>query len=277
MTIITKKINGHGPYAYRVTYSGGRHHWEYLGPVDGDELPDDQAELDDEQFADAVGNGDAERIETHAVEFGDRATANETRDSLPDGVLAPADDRRSKTIKLHDEEASRAIKTRVEGRAADSRERETFQHGQEALTRAEKRDLDFSETNVFHARTAKAILQGEGVDDWLAYYDPTLRPSEHVDVDAFWIFAGIVAKRRPQSTPGRRDVHSLESGSNVEATLSLAVAASDEPPFVHRIGVETESVGGLNLPLLIVHLVAPGFDTVDSLDLDGELVVTFER
>ena len=97
-------------------------------------------------------------------------------------MLAPTDDRRSKTIKLNDEEASRAIKTRVNGLAADSRERETYQHGQEALTRAEKRNLDFSETNVFHARTAKAILQGEGVDDWLAYYDQTLTLSEHVEV-----------------------------------------------------------------------------------------------
>ncbi|MDS0277363.1 hypothetical protein NDI85_06125 [Halomicroarcula sp. S1AR25-4] len=33
-TIIHEKIEGHGPYAYRVTYSDGQHHWEYLGKVD---------------------------------------------------------------------------------------------------------------------------------------------------------------------------------------------------------------------------------------------------
>ncbi|WP_049923896.1 hypothetical protein [Halopiger djelfimassiliensis] len=32
-SIQTKRINGAGPYAYRVTYDGGEHHWEYLGPA----------------------------------------------------------------------------------------------------------------------------------------------------------------------------------------------------------------------------------------------------
>lgn len=48
-TIIHKKIEGHGPYAYRVTYSDGQHHWEYLGKVD--DSSDDEQDLtnDDEE------------------------------------------------------------------------------------------------------------------------------------------------------------------------------------------------------------------------------------
>lgn len=31
MAIVTKTVNGYGPYEYRVTYENGKHHWEYLG------------------------------------------------------------------------------------------------------------------------------------------------------------------------------------------------------------------------------------------------------
>lgn len=46
-------VNGYGPYAYRVTYEDGEHHWEYLGPVDGgdagsDDGQDDTSKSEDE-------------------------------------------------------------------------------------------------------------------------------------------------------------------------------------------------------------------------------------
>lgn len=31
MAIVTKTVNGYGPYEYRVTYENGKHHWEYIG------------------------------------------------------------------------------------------------------------------------------------------------------------------------------------------------------------------------------------------------------
>jgi hypothetical protein len=33
MAIITKTIDGYGPYKYRVIYEDGEHHWEYIGPA----------------------------------------------------------------------------------------------------------------------------------------------------------------------------------------------------------------------------------------------------
>lgn len=52
MAIITKTINGYGPYRYRVTYEDGEHHWEYLGPTgDSDGASDDGQDVtnDDQQ------------------------------------------------------------------------------------------------------------------------------------------------------------------------------------------------------------------------------------
>jgi hypothetical protein len=179
-SIVTKKIGGYGPYAYRVTYTGDGHHWEYLGPAGSV----DPAKLTDEETADlrAEGFALARYRETSGTEFGDIATANALRDELPDSVLAPTDDRREVTVELLEGELDADEQAYIEGRAADSKRRETYQHGQADLTDAERRDIDFSRTNVPHARTAKAILQGEGVDDWRAYYDPELEPSEHVGV-----------------------------------------------------------------------------------------------
>jgi len=48
VAIVTKKINGYGPYKYRVTYSNGEHHWEYLGPVDGGGSSDGQDVTNDD-------------------------------------------------------------------------------------------------------------------------------------------------------------------------------------------------------------------------------------
>ncbi|WP_143095812.1 hypothetical protein [Natronobacterium haloterrestre] len=55
-SIQTKTINGAGPYAYRVTYEGGSHHWEYLGKAGEVDI----GNIDDEPAADPepvdVGN-----------------------------------------------------------------------------------------------------------------------------------------------------------------------------------------------------------------------------
>lgn len=176
MTIIKRTINGSGPYAYRVTYSEGRHHWEYLGPVgqvDPDDLTNEEtAQLREEGFALARFR------ETGSHEFADRDVANSIRDDLDDDQLAPTDDRRSATIELA-EDARRSIETMVAGKAADSRA-SAGGSGQTPLTDGERNRIDFTKTSVFHARAAKATLQDEGIDDWTAVYDHRLEPEEHV-------------------------------------------------------------------------------------------------
>ncbi|AXR81708.1 hypothetical protein [Natrarchaeobaculum sulfurireducens] len=177
-TIITRYINGSGPYAYRVTYSDGSHHWEYLGPtgtVDPEDLTDDEvAQLREEGF------GLARFRDTSRHEFADRDVANAIRDQIGEDELAPSDDRRSAVIVLA-EDASLSTETLVSGKAADSRAGASGS-GQTPLTDAERNRLDFSRTNVMHARSAKAALQAEGIDDWLSIYDYRLEPEEHVSL-----------------------------------------------------------------------------------------------
>lgn len=54
--------------------------------------------------------------------------------------------------------------------------------GQIPLTEGERSRLDFTRTNVFHARSCKAIADEMEVSDWLSYYDHTLTVDEHYDV-----------------------------------------------------------------------------------------------
>ncbi|AXR77692.1 hypothetical protein [Natrarchaeobaculum sulfurireducens] len=177
-TIITRYINGSGPYAYRVTYGDGQHHWEYLGPtgtVDPEDLANDEvAQLREEGF------GLARFRDTSRHEFADRDVANAIRDQIGEDELAPSDDRRSAVIVLA-EDASLSTETLVSGKAADSRASASGS-GQTPLTDAERNRLDFSRTNVMHARSAKAALQAEGIDDWLSIYDYRLEPEEHVSL-----------------------------------------------------------------------------------------------
>jgi hypothetical protein len=53
--------------------------------------------------------------------------------------------------------------------------------GQVGLTDHERDEIDFSKdrASVPHARAVKAIARDKGVDDWLAYYDPTITVEEH--------------------------------------------------------------------------------------------------
>jgi hypothetical protein len=54
--------------------------------------------------------------------------------------------------------------------------------GQIPLTAGERSRLDFTRTNVFHARSAKAIAAELEVSDWQAHYDHQLTVDEHFDV-----------------------------------------------------------------------------------------------
>lgn len=116
------------------------------------------------------------------VTFGDRDTARTIRQNPKfQAFLADEDDARESTVKLKENVPERALQD-ITGEAADSMRHKASQHGQAELTEAEKKKIDFSRTNVMHARSAKAIARGKGVDDWTSYYDETLEVDEHRSV-----------------------------------------------------------------------------------------------
>ena len=172
MTIITKTVDGYGPYAYRAEYEDpDTTDWTYLGPVgavDPAALTNDEInDLRDETMLSMFRD-------TTNAEFASRIVANEVRDKLVDrygpDVLDPIDDRRTTVVRV-DEDAPRAASRLAEQEARDDRERaETV--GQADLTDAEKDRLDFSERPIFHARASKAVIQEAGIDDWTSIYDP---------------------------------------------------------------------------------------------------------
>lgn len=181
-TVITRKVDGYGPYAYAVEYRDGDHHWRYLGradEIDVDELDADQLSLD--ELAQLVNDGDGDDpgpVETMDVEFHTRDAANALRDRIDDEWLAEDDDRRSKTVEIRDD-APLSVQNIATGAAADSKAHLADQGGQVPLTDAEKREIDFTRTNVMHARSVKGRMQNAGVDDWLAFYDPSIGVEEH--------------------------------------------------------------------------------------------------
>lgn len=190
-TIQTHRVEGYGPYAYRV--HGADHpeagdneqYWEYLGPagrVDPDALDDDEvAELRSEGFGLARfrDNTTGElHLKTVANEFRDEAT-----DRWGEGVLAPTDDRRMTEVELA-EDAPRAAERLLGQEAADMQAEVDAGSGQAPLTDAERDAIDWSKDgqNVMHARTAKAALHDAGVSDWRALYSGDIESDGWDDV-----------------------------------------------------------------------------------------------
>lgn len=102
-TIVYKRVNGYGPYAYRVTYEGGKHHWEYLGKtgtVDASPGPvtnagSETAREDRDGDEDEDDHTPGQRVapgETPPAAAHDRAHYNGTIDRILDGVEYPDDD-----------------------------------------------------------------------------------------------------------------------------------------------------------------------------------------
>lgn len=113
------------------------------------------------------------------IEFGRRAAANEVRDQLDDDVLTDTYDRRNKTVEIREDLVDERTLNRVSGEAADSKAFEEEKTGQVGLTERERKEIDFTETSVPEARSVKAIMASEGVDDWLSFFDPTLTVDEN--------------------------------------------------------------------------------------------------
>ena len=118
------------------------------------------------------------------VEFpsGSKDVADSYRDDHPD-YICPDDDRRLLTVTFTSD-APEWLLEQARRDAADARGELEDSAGQVGLTDHEKDDIDFSKdrANVPHARAVKGIAASEGVDDWLAHYDPTLTVDEHREV-----------------------------------------------------------------------------------------------
>jgi hypothetical protein len=112
------------------------------------------------------------------IEFARREAANEARDLVPDEALVE-NDRRKKTVKIRTDRVDERTLNRVSGEAADSKAFEEAKTGQVGLTERERKEIDFKETSVPEARSVKAIMASEGVDDWLSFFDPTLTVDEN--------------------------------------------------------------------------------------------------
>jgi hypothetical protein len=134
------------------------------------------------------------------IEFGDLESARQIRQSGRfTEYLSPEDDGRKKVVKIRSDMPP-ALRQRLEGEAADSRKFRAFEFGQEPLTRQEKQDIDFNQTDIFTARSAKAVAVARGVDDFTAFFDPTLTVSENKQ-----IFEDVRRNSRGGGQRGGRD------------------------------------------------------------------------
>lgn len=116
------------------------------------------------------------------VEFGSKVAADAWREEHPEHI-APSDDARLKTVTFNSE-IPEALLERAHLEGDEGRAEREAGPGQAELTDHEREQLDFSKgrANVLHARSVKAIALDEGVDDWVAHYDPTLTVDEHREV-----------------------------------------------------------------------------------------------
>lgn len=116
-----------------------------------------------------------------SIEFGTKDEADVVREEYEDH-LCPDDDRRLKTVTFQKGTPERVLEDASIRAAATREEREG--PGQLELTDGERDRIDFSKerASIPHARSVKALMRDEGVDDWTAQYDPTLTVDEHRDV-----------------------------------------------------------------------------------------------
>jgi len=182
MTIVTKEVDGHGPYVYRAEYKGENFtEWTYIGPVgevDPESITKDELNELGQSVIDQYRDGTRADLARQDV-------ANDLRDQLirdyGEEVLAPTDDRRLTVVELA-EDAPRDAEIIVCNTAEDM-QAATRTVGQAELTKDEKESLDFTERPIFHARASKAVLKDAGIDDWQSLYDPQIEdPATHREI-----------------------------------------------------------------------------------------------
>jgi hypothetical protein len=118
---------------------------------------------------------------TDHVEFATKQAADAFREEHEE-YLCSNDDRRLKTVAISSDAPDQLLEEAAIEAAVTRAERDGA--GQLSLDDHERDAIDFSEgkANVPWARSVKAIMRAEGVDDWLAYADPTLTVDEHREV-----------------------------------------------------------------------------------------------
>lgn len=112
-------------------------------------------------------------LSPRTVECATLAAADRIRVEYGDCVIR-RDDAREKIV-WYSGDAPRRAREAIERIAYLSHQRRSSGCGQIPLTRFERSQIDFSRTNVFHARACKAIAVEFGVEDWLARNDCTGR------------------------------------------------------------------------------------------------------
>jgi hypothetical protein len=148
---------------------------------------------------------------TERVEFGSKDVADSYREEYAEH-LCTDDDKRLKTVAFSSDTPEHVLEqARLD--AADGRGEREGGAGQVPLSDHEKEQIDFSEAraSVPHAQAVKGLAASEGVDDWLAHYDPTLTVDEHRDL----------AERAKREGGGRR----LDQQESVDDRLGRAEAA----------------------------------------------------
>ena len=207
-TIVNKKINGAGPYAYLVKYADGGHRWTYLGPresINKDTLNDILESADDGLVSlddiEASKPTSERRDEPVDIDLERRSIANDLREDLVDSygesVLSEDDDRRMTTVTLSTTAPETALKM-TQGRAEEMRAELESGAGQAPLTDRERAEIDFTATNVPRARAAKAAIMDEGVDEaqWLTVWSEDLTNTSE---------AREAAKRERETLGGERE------------------------------------------------------------------------
>lgn len=117
---------------------------------------------------------------TTEIEFSSKAEADDYRDRYSEHLCSD-DDARMKTVTFSIS-APEWLLEQAEADVLAEQGRRQGGFGQVPLTEAEIEAIDFSKgrASVPHAQAAKAALTKQGIDDWLAHYDPTLTVDEHV-------------------------------------------------------------------------------------------------
>jgi len=226
---------GSGPYAYRVEHVGNdEHEWEYLGPVgkvDPSDLTSEEiAELREEGFALARFR------DNETADFAHLELANTIRDELVsefgEDVLAPTDDRRTTDVQLAEDAPPDAVR-RATGHAEDDQAEANQGAGQAPLTEEERKRIDFTETDVPTAMTAKAAILDEGVDDWLSVWSEDLSTVGE---------ARGAAERNRESIQGDR----LDNDEETGVEMSFGEAQSKQEKRAREYVVEQGDEGAMD-------------------------------
>lgn len=114
------------------------------------------------------------------IEFGTKDGADAAREEHSEWVCPVDDDRRLKTVAFVDDTPD-LVRDQLEAGAQAGKTERRSGPGQVDLTDPEKRRVGpfTGQNNYAKARSVKALLLDAGVEDWEAWYDPTISVDEH--------------------------------------------------------------------------------------------------